>query len=48
MKPKKAAKALKKAKKLGKKQMLRGTSLQRASLQRTPGGSSPIPIPYPN
>jgi hypothetical protein len=49
MKPKKAGKALKKAKKLGKKQTLRGTSLHRASLQRaTGGGPSPIPIPYPN
>jgi len=39
---KKAAKPLRKGKKLG------GGKLQRASLQRAPGGGSPIPIPYPN
>ena len=44
---KKAAKPLRKGKKLGGGRLQRA-SLQRASLQRSPGGSSPIPIPYPN
>ena len=44
---KKAANPLRKGKKLADGKLQRA-SLQRASLQRSPGGGSPIPIPYPN